>query len=222
MTQLDEVYEYLTSGYGLNEPIFLSELSIPGIKPACVRQQLKKLTEDGRLKRFDTGIYYLPRDSMFRSGSSLSVDDVIRKKYLFDGDRRCGYVGGMLFANRLGITTQTPGLYEICTNKATTDYRDTKLGNIRVILRKPFYEVDDDNAAALQFLDLLREVVDISELEGQELTDRLLSYMRKMNMGFERLEPYLPYYPERIYKNMYMVGLIYGVSGVLVSNAVSA
>ena len=79
MAQIDNVYSYLTKNYGLNEPIFLSELNIPDMKPVSLRQQIKKLTEDGRLKRFDTGIYYLPRKSMFRFGSMLSPDDVIRK-----------------------------------------------------------------------------------------------------------------------------------------------
>lgn len=46
---------------------------------------MKKLTESGQLKRFDTGIYYIPKKSMFRSGSTLSVDEVIRRKYLADG-----------------------------------------------------------------------------------------------------------------------------------------
>ena len=58
MAQFDCVYDYLRQNYADNEPIFLSEIRIPGIKDASIRQQIKKLTVDGRLKRFDTGIYY--------------------------------------------------------------------------------------------------------------------------------------------------------------------
>ena len=182
------------------------------MKPVSVRQQMKKLTEEGRLKRFDAGIYYIPKKSMFRSGSTLSIDEVIRKKYLQDGVNRCGYVGGILFANQLGLTTQVPALYEVYTNKATTEYRETKLANLRVILRKPYCEIDTENAETLQFLDLIKEVVDISEVDGEELTKRLLGYMKKKNIGFESMKPFLPYYPDRIYKNMYEVGLLNGVS----------
>ena len=32
------------------------------------------------------------------------------------------------------------------------------------------------------------------------------------NIKFENMKPFLPYYPERIYKNMYEVGLLNGVS----------
>lgn len=212
MALINEVYEYIENKYKPNEPIFLAELDIPDMKPVSVRQQMKKLTEEGRLKRFDTGIYYIPKKSMFRSGSTLSIDEVIRKKYLQDGVNRCGYVGGILFANQLGLTTQVPALYEVYTNKATTEYRETKLANLRVILRKPYCEIDTKNAETLQFLDLIKEVVDISEVDGEELTKRLLGYMKKKNIGFESMKPFLPYYPDRIYKNMYEVGLLNGVS----------
>ena len=212
MAQIDTVYEYLRQNYSENEPIFLSDISVPGVKDVSVRQQLKKLTEDGRLKRFDTGIYYLPKKSIFRSGSTLSVEEVIKKKYLMDGAGRCGYIGGMLFANQLGITTQVPMVYEVYTNKATTEYRETQLANLRVILKKPYVTIDEQNANTLQFLDLLKEIVDISELDGTELTDRLVGHMKKKRIGFDSLRKYLSYYPERIYKNMYEVGLLNGVS----------
>ena len=212
MTLMNDVYCYIENNYQPNEPIFLSELNISGIKAVSVRQQIKKLTESGMLKRFDTGIYYIPKKSMFRSGSTLSVNEVIKKKYLADGENCCGYVGGILFANQLGLTTQVPGVYEIYTNKATTEYRETQLANLRVILRKPYCEINERNVAILQFLDLLKEIVEISEVDGEELTNRLISYMKKKNIGFESMRRFLPYYPDRIYKNMYEVGLLNGVS----------
>lgn len=212
MALMNDVYSYIENNYRPNEPIFLSELNIPGMKAVSVRQQMKKLTESGQLKRFDTGIYYIPKKSMFRSGSTLSVDEVIRRKYLADGENCCGYVGGILFANQLGLTTQVPAVYEIYTNKATTEYRETELANLRVILRKPYCTIDEKNVATLQFLDLLKEIVDVSEVDGEELTNRLIGYMKKKSIGFESMRPFLPYYPERIYKNMYEVGLLNGVS----------
>ena len=212
MAKKNAVYEFIIKNYALDEPIFLSEITIPGMKDVYVRQQLKKMTEDGRIKRYDTGIYYLPRKTIFRSGSSVSVDDIIRKKYLIEDGKTCGYISGMLFANKIGLTTQIPGVYEIYTNKATTDYRATKVGNLRVIIRRPYISVNEQNAKALQFLDLIKEVIDISEIEGSELTKRLLAYMKKTNLCFDDLKPYLSYYPERIYKNLFEVGLLNGIS----------
>lgn len=212
MALIDDVYSYIEDNYRPSEPVFLSELVVPGVSAVSVRQQLKKLTQSGRMKRFDTGIYYIPGKSMFRSGSTLSVDEVIRRKYLTDGGNCCGYIGGILFANRLGLTTQVPGVYEIYTNKATTDYRETTLAEIRVIIHRPYCVVDESNAVVLQFLDLLKEIPDISEVDGIELKKRLINYMKERGIGFESIREFLPYYPERIYKNMYEVGLLNGVS----------
>ena len=212
MAMVQEVYDYLKANYEPNEPIFLSDVHIPEMKPVSIRQQFKKLTQDGRLKRFDTGIYYLPKKSIFRSGSTLSVDEVIRKKYLLEEGRRCGYLGGIMFANQLGLTTQVPAVYEIYTNKATTDYRETQLAGLRIILRKPYCQIDEENASTLQFLDLLKEVIDISEVEDEKLTERLMTYMKKKGIDFAGINRFLPYYPDRIYKNMYEVGLLNGVS----------
>lgn len=77
------------------------------------------------------------------------------------------------------MTTQVPGVYEIYTNKATTEYRETQLASLRVILRKPYCAIDEKNAATLQFLDLLKEIVDISEVDGEELTNLLIGYMKR-------------------------------------------
>lgn len=91
-------------------------------------------------------------------------------------------------------------LNEVYTNKATTEYRETKLANLRVIIRKPYCEIDTENVATLQFLDLIKEVVDISEVDGEELTNRLIDYMKKKNIKFESMKLFLPYYPELFYR----------------------
>ena len=82
MSLKEKIYEYISTRYKENEPILLSQLEIPGIKAPALRQQLKKLLEEGKIKRFDTGVYFIPKKSMFKSGSSISVEDVIQKKYL--------------------------------------------------------------------------------------------------------------------------------------------
>lgn len=212
MTLVEKVYEYLTHNYKENEPIFLSDIAIPGIKDVSVRQQMKKLTERGKIKRYDTGIYFIPRKTIFKSGSTLSADEVIRKKYLVDGDVQCGYLCGLMFANKLGLTTQVPMVYEVCSNKATTEYRDMQIGNFRMILRRPYVEITSQNVNELQFLDLMREVTDISEIEGMELTNRLIGYLKAKDIAFDSLRPYLPFYPDKIYKNMFEVGLLDGVA----------
>lgn len=206
------LYEYLVENYNENEPIFASEIQVEDISDVNLRQQLKKLTDSGKIKRFDTGIYFIPGKSVFRSGSQLSSYKVIEQKYIQNKKERYGYISGMMLANQMGLTTQVPMAYEVVTNKATKDYRETMLAKIRVIIRKPRVEVTEENYKTLQFLDLMKDIDYYSEVEGEQLQKRLLRYMQEMNLNFYMLEPYFSYYPDRIYKNMYETRLLYGIS----------
>lgn len=55
------LYDYLMENYGENTPIFVSELDIEGLNENTLRVQIKKMTDTGMLKRFDTGICYIPK-----------------------------------------------------------------------------------------------------------------------------------------------------------------
>lgn len=206
------LYEYLKEKYGENEPIILSDICIEGLSMNTLRQQVKKLTDAGVLKRYDNGIYFIPGKSVFKSGSQLSIDKVITSKYLRDTQNTCGYISGITFANQIGVTTQVPMVYEIVTNKATKDYRETSLAKTKIVLRKPRTCISDENYKILQFLDLIREIDRIAEMSGDELTRRLLAYLKGMQLSFKDLEDYLEYYPDRIYKNLYETGLLNGIS----------
>lgn len=207
------LYEYLKYKYQPNEPIFLSNLSIEGISYNNLRQQIKKLVDCGLLVRYDTGIYFIPEPSIFKSGSQLSFNRVVKEKYLLDESReQCGYISGVYFANAVGLTTQVPMKYDIVTNKATKDYREVKLAQSTIIVRKPKIEVTSANHLTLQFLDLIKDIDSLSELEGLSLNNKLRDYIRKANLEFKEIEKYLDYYPDKIYKNMYKVGILNGIS----------
>ncbi|MBQ7432068.1 MAG: hypothetical protein IJV50_01150 [Lachnospiraceae bacterium] len=207
-----KVYDYLIQNYKANEPVFLAEIEIDGISKVSVRQQMKKLTEAGKLKRFDTGIYFIPGKTIFCSGSQISREEVLKRKYLEIKGDCIGYMSGVMFANQIGVTTQVPMVYEVTTNKATKDYRETMLADTKVILRKPRIPVTKENYKILQFLDLMKDIDICAELSGQALTNRLIVYMNKANIAFTDMEEYLPYYPDKVYKNMYQVRLLSGIS----------
>lgn len=206
---MSNLYQYLKENFKENEPIILTELQIEGMAGNNIRQQLKKLTDAGTVKRFDTGIYYLPRKSVFKSGSMPSVEKVLEYKYLRDKDQLCGYMSGLLFFNQMGLTTQVPMQYEIVSNKATSDYRETTLAKSRIIIRSPKIPVTKDNYTALQFLDMLKDVDIYSEISGKELQERLFKYMRAVNLKISDLEPYFIYYPDKLYRNLIETKVIY-------------
>lgn len=203
------VEKYLLDNYKENEPIFLADLQVDGMTRTNVRQQIKKLTDTGKVKRFDNGIYFLPKKTIFKSGSQLAPEKVLECKYLRDKDERCGYVSGLMFFNQMGLTTQVPMMYEVVSNKATNDYRETSLAKSRVIVRKPKVPVTEKNYKALQFLDMLKDVDVYSEVTGKPLQDRLYRYMDDANLSISEMEPYFAYYPDKLYKNLVETRVIY-------------
>lgn len=206
---METLYEYLLDNYKENEPIFLVDLQVDGMTRTNVRQQIKKLTDTGKVKRFDNGIYFLPKKTIFKSGSQLAPEKVLECKYLRDKDERCGYVSGLMFFNQMGLTTQVPMMYEVVSNKATSDYRETSLAKSRVIVRKPKVPVTEKNYKALQFLDMLKDVDVYSEVTGKQLQDRLYPYMDDANLSISEIEPYFAYYPDKLYKNLVETRVIY-------------
>lgn len=200
--------DYLRNRYKDNEPILMSEIKIDGISDANLRQQLKKLTDAGILRRYDTGVYYFPKITIFRCETQPSRDAVIKAKYLRDGDKLCGYVSGIAFANQLGLTTQVPAVTEVFTNKATNEYRETTVGKVAVIVRRPKTEINKDNYKALQLMDVLKDINDMAELPMEETGKRIIQYMKNSGLSFSMIKPYLTLYPDRMYKNLYEMGLL--------------
>lgn len=206
---METLYEYLLDNYKENEPIFLADLQVDGMTRTNVRQQIKKLTDTGKVKRFDNGIYFLQKKTIFKSGSQLAPEKVLECKYLRDKDERCGYVSGLMFFNQMGLTTQVPMMYEVVSNKATNDYRETSLAKSRVIVRKPKVPVTEKNYKALQFLDMLKDVDVYSEVTGKPLQERLYRYMDDAHLSISEMEPYFAYYPDKLYKNLVETRVIY-------------
>lgn len=205
------LFEYLREIYGENEPIFVSDIEYNGMSDNYIRQQVKKLTDAGLLKRYDTGIYFIPKKSIFKSGTQLSMNRVIERKYLQDKNERCGYVSGVAFANQLGITTQVSMICEVVTNKATNDRREITLANSRVIVRRPRTPVNEQNYRILQFLDLMKDIDYFAEVTGEELQKCLCAYLEANSIRFADLEKYLGYYPDKIYRNLFETRLLYGI-----------
>ncbi len=210
---MEMLYQYILDNYKQNEPIFLADLQIEGLSNVNLRQQIKKLVDTGKLKRFDKGIYFLPKKTIFKSGSQIAPESVLEYKYLRDKSKRCGYISGLMFFNQMGLTTQVPMLYEVVTNKATNEYRETSLAKSKVIVRRPKVTITEDNYKVLQFLDLLKDVDVYSEVTGKPLQERLCQYMNDIDISIAEMEPYFSYYPNKLYKNLIETRVIF--NGVL-------
>lgn len=200
------VYDYIVQNYTNGEPIFLCEL--PGESKDYLRQEMKKLVDEGRLERLYNGVYYLPYITILGTKGKISIDKYIEKKYLNVNGKVAGYVTGLQLANKYGFTTQNPSCYEICSNEATTKQRKHEIDGNTIVVYKPVVDVTETNKSALQFLDLMSMIDKYSEISGVELASKLKKYVTSVKLDFAMVKKYLSLYPDKVYRNIYDGGLM--------------
>ena len=200
------IYDYIINTYKNGDPIFLEEL--PGNLKDYLRQEMKKLVDKGKLNRLYNGVYYLPYTTILGTDGRISIDRYIEKKYLSVNGETSGYVTGLQLANNYGFTTQNPACYEICSNTATTKQRKQTIDGNTIIVYKPVENITKVNKSALQFLDLMTVIDKYSEVSGTELNNKLKKYVDAENVDFSQVKELLPLYPDKVFRNIYMGGLM--------------
>jgi hypothetical protein len=200
------LYDYIISNFKKDEPIFLSEL--PGKSKDSVRQEMKKLTDEGKIERLYNGVYYLSYTTILGTKGKVSIDKFIQKRYLEVNGRTIGYITGIQLANMFGFTTQNPSCYEVCSNEATTKQRKLDIDGRQIVVYKPVANVSAENKASLQFLDLMSTIDKYSEISGDELKSKLNEFVTVIGVDFEQVKKYISLFPDRVYRNIYQGGLM--------------
>ena len=200
------VYDYIIENFKNGEPIFLSEL--PGESKDYLRQEMKKLVDEGKLERLYNGVYYLSYITILGTKGKISIDKYIEKKYLETDGKVSGYITGLQMANKYGFTTQNPACYEVCSNEASTKQRKQEIDGNTIVVYKPVVDINEENKTALQFLDLMSVLDKYSEISGAELVNKLKKYVETVGIDFSIVKKYLPLYPDRVYSNIYEGGLM--------------
>ena len=181
------IKSYLIKNYGYNEPIFLNDLKIEGLSENAVRQSVKRLVAKVFLERYDSGIYYIPKQSTLLGKSYLDPELVVMRKYVRSKFETFGYVTGMSFVNQLGLTTQMPAVIEIVTNREATNGRTITIGTQQVRIKKATVTVSNNNAELLQLLDCIGQAEKYTELSMEETIDKMLLYVKQKRFTKEQL-----------------------------------
>ena len=147
------LYDYLVNNYEKGEPIFLMDIVIKGMTEENIRYHLKKMTDEGIIDRFDSGIYYIPRINIFGEKSTISAETVALHKYVYRRGKRVGFYSGYTLANRLGLSTQVPIKEEITSNYAPAQVREVSIKNQKYLIRRPAVTITEENAYVLQLLE---------------------------------------------------------------------
>ena len=193
-----------------------------------VRKSVKKLTQIGSLKRYDTGIYFLPSTPY----AELDIKKVVESKYVHYKGEYFGYFYAGELADKLKQKYKYPegydhDAYDVVSNKATGEYRELKIAGHKIVLRKPKVEINKENHNVLQFLDMLKDIeirgyikpkkeetvmleqIDNSYNFARDKQSRMFTFfMKKENITMELLNRYLEFYPSKVVMNLYLLGFL--------------
>lgn len=201
-----EFYEYLFNLYGYNEPIFYNELNFKNYSRPWLQKELIALCEQGKLMRFEKGIYYIPNITMLGI-SHMDAKKVIVKKYIDNGKDIIGYYSGVAFLNMLGLSTQMPNVPEIYTNNENSRVREIPIGSQKVILRKAREKVSRDNVCVLSFLELMNFTD--AAFYDDERKEIVKQYIADNEIDKNSILKYAPFFPDKAMRTLVESGMIF-------------
>ena len=204
-----DFYNYLTNTYGFNEPIFLSDIKYKTYSRPWLFKELSRLCDDEKVIRFEKGVYYIPQDTLLGK-SMLDPRKVIRKKYIENEGQIFGYYSGGTLLNMMNLSTQMPNSIEIVTNNEKTKRREIKVGSQRVILHRARTQINNSNAAVLQFLELMNTTqAPFLDADRKRI---IYEYLRRFNIRRNMITEYAPVFPDKAMRNLVESEVIYDVA----------
>lgn len=203
------LFDYLVDEYGYNEPILISEISFNEYSLPWIKKEINKLCQEEKLVRFEKGLYYIPTKTILGM-SKLDPRKVIMKKYIEDGNEQVGYFSGTTFLNMLGLSTQMPNVLEIYTNNENARVREVPVGSQKVVLRRARATINNDNAATMNFLELMN-FIDAKYFD-EEKKQIVIDYINQNNITRKSIAECSPYFPDKAMRTLIESEMIYSVA----------
>ena len=203
------LYQYLLETFGANEPFLTSEIQFQDYSKPWLYKELNKLCDEGKLIRYERGIYYIPTQTIF-GPSLLDPNKVIIKKYIRSGSDIYGYYSGITFLNQLRLTTQMPNTIEIYTNNEQSNARDIRVGSQEVLVRRARTPITKDNAAVLSFLELMNTVP--AQFIMDERKAIIERFIADNGITRQAVTKYAPLFPDKALRTLVESEVIYSVA----------
>lgn len=195
------VYNVIKEKFDYDEPIFVSDIEavFPERSRPWIDKTIKTLLDKNQFKRFSTGVYYIPRKTLF-GDSLLNPQKVVVKKYIENGSEIYGYISGTALLNILGLTTQVPNIITVVSNNESSRGRMITLGNQSVYVMKSTAKITKENCSTLQFLEVIK-TIDLNSLDEIEFYN-LEKYIDDNNITLEKISKYCSFFPDYVSKRV--------------------
>lgn len=200
--------ERLRTKFNTNEPIFTSEIleMFSEYSRVYVFRLIDKAEKNGDIVKFDTGIYFIPTKSVL-GVSTITAEDVIKKKYVCYKEDVYGVYSGLNLQNMFSFTTQMPNTVEVVSNNESMRCRKITLDGRRVILRKSRCKIDRSNAQAYTILQLLSEMRIDSEIDDRA-KESITKYMKENRVSNADLISLARFFPAKTTKKLIYSGVL--------------
>mgnify|MGYP003434108255 CR=1 FL=1 len=203
------LFQYLLETFSVNEPILTSEIQFQDYSRPWLYKELNKLCEEGKLIRYERGIYYIPTQTMF-GPSLLDPNKVIIKKYIRSGSDVYGYYSGVTFLSQLKLTTQMPNTIEIYTNNEQSNARGIFVGSQEVLVRRARTPITKENAAVLSFLELMNSVP--AQFIMDDRRSIIERFITENGITRKAISEYVPLFPDKAIRTLVESEVIYSVA----------
>lgn len=203
----------LEKNYGYDVPIFTEDIfeCMNDYSRQRIYQLIKEALEKGILVRFDTGVYYLPTKTEF-GFSTISVDEVVYKKYISNNNETFGIYGKDIIDLNFLLSYQVPNSIEVITNKESRDVREIEIKGRRVILRKSRLEITKNNVKTYIFMELFNNINLRKYKEDLMAQDSVKKYIKKNKITNNKIYELAKFFPAKTMKNLAISGVLYEIA----------
>ncbi|MBQ7204199.1 MAG: hypothetical protein IJS03_09360 [Eubacterium sp.] len=194
-------YDVIIDSFEPDEPIFVDDIKklFPEKSRPWIDKALKSMLDSNRIKRYDQGVYYIPRKTIF-GDSKLNPNIVLTKRYINDKNNIYGYTSGITLLNKLGLTTQMSNTITIVSNKESSRGRAITVGRQKAYLMKAPCEITNQNCNVLQLLEAIR-ILDTSKTDETE-SENLRQFIKQNNITLADVSKYCEYFPDYVSKRI--------------------
>lgn len=150
--QINKLPEDVSFGY--------EQLGLSREQYQTAAKALERLQKKGVIKKLSKGRFYKPKKTPF--GEKKPDEQQLLKSYLYQNGKRTAYLTGDYLYNQLGLTTQVPVVMKIASRNRRIAINT---GSVKATAVKSYAEVTDENYQLLGFLDAMKDLNQIPDVD---------------------------------------------------------
>jgi Family of unknown function (DUF6088) len=169
-------------------------LAIEPSEYTAASKKIERLIASGILKRVSKGVFYKPKQSIF--GALQPNETEILKQFLFKNGQRIAYITGVRLYHQMGLTTQIPAMIVIASHNRRGF---VSIGYLNIKPAKSYVKVTNDNYELLGFLDAIKDLNRIPDLDKKSVFPLLTNQLKAFAQPkITELLQYSLEYPPRV------------------------